>query len=57
VARLIEVNPLLMGGVPAGIAVAVSAKRQRIGDMIANTYVVRARTLRQAREQILSQPA
>jgi uncharacterized RDD family membrane protein YckC len=55
VARVIEVNPLLMGGVPAGIAVAVSSKKQRIGDMIANTYVVSARTLREAREQTVGQ--
>jgi uncharacterized RDD family membrane protein YckC len=38
--RLIEVNPLLVGGVPAGIAVAASRHKQRIGDMAANTYVL-----------------
>ncbi|MBL8516958.1 MAG: RDD family protein [Betaproteobacteria bacterium] len=43
VLRLFEVNPLLAGGVPAGIAAAVSSRKQRIGDMIANTYVVRSR--------------
>ena len=57
VARLIEVNPFLMGGVPAGIAVAMSSKKQRIGDMIANTYVVRARTLREARQSTIPQAA
>lgn len=55
VARLIEVNPLLFGGLPAGIAVAMSGKKQRIGDMIANTYVVRARTLREARKLATAQ--
>jgi uncharacterized RDD family membrane protein YckC len=39
--RLLEVNPLLMGGIPAGIAVLASSNRQRLGDMVANTYVLR----------------
>ena len=39
--RAFEVNPLLMGGIPAGIAVLASKKRQRIGDMAANTFVLR----------------
>lgn len=39
--RLVEINPLLFGGVPAGIAVACSSKRQRLGDMAANTYVIK----------------
>jgi uncharacterized RDD family membrane protein YckC len=38
--RLIEVNPVLVGGVPAGIAAAASRHKQRIGDMVANTYVL-----------------
>jgi uncharacterized RDD family membrane protein YckC len=40
--RLVEVNPALLGGVPAGIAVLASKKRQRLGDMAAGTFVVRA---------------
>ena len=47
--RLFEVNPLVAGGLPAGIAVAVSQKRQRLGDMVAGTYVVRARDLARAK--------
>jgi uncharacterized RDD family membrane protein YckC len=39
--RLIEVNPALLGGVPAGVAVLSSKKRQRIGDMAADTFVLR----------------
>lgn len=39
--RLIEVNPLLAGGLPAGIAVIVSRGKQRLGDMAAGTYVLR----------------
>ncbi len=42
IVRLVDVNPLLMGGVPAGIAVLASKKRQRLGDMAAGTYVLRS---------------
>ncbi|MEI7932607.1 MAG: RDD family protein [Alphaproteobacteria bacterium] len=38
--RLVEVNPVLVGGLPAGIAVLASSGRQRLGDMAAGTYVV-----------------
>lgn len=41
-ARLLEVNPFLLGGVPAGIAVLASRHSQRLGDMAAGTYVVPA---------------
>jgi len=47
--RLIEVNPFLVGGIPAGIAVLASQHRQRLGDMAARTYVVRGKHLRMAR--------
>jgi uncharacterized RDD family membrane protein YckC len=39
--RLVEVNPLLMGGVPAGLAAAFSKGHQRIGDMAASTWVIK----------------
>jgi uncharacterized RDD family membrane protein YckC len=45
VTRLVEVNPLLLGGLPAGIAVVMSRRRQRLGDMLARTYVVRLKDL------------
>ncbi len=38
--RLFEVNPFLLGGIPAGIAVNYSKARQRLGDMAAGTYVL-----------------
>ncbi|MBI3728409.1 MAG: RDD family protein [Burkholderiales bacterium] len=41
VLRVIEVNPVVAGGVPAGIAVISSTHKQRLGDMLANTYVIR----------------
>ena len=39
--RVFEVNPLLFGGLPAGVAVLLSSRHQRLGDMWAGTYVVR----------------
>jgi uncharacterized RDD family membrane protein YckC len=47
--RLVEVNPVLVGGLPAGIAVALSKNRQRLGDMLAQTYVVRVKALEKAK--------
>jgi uncharacterized RDD family membrane protein YckC len=38
--RLLEVNPLILGGLPAVIAATMSSKGQRLGDMLAGTYVV-----------------
>lgn len=38
--RIIEVNPFLMGGLPAGLVVIRSKHKQRLGDMIAKTYVI-----------------
>jgi len=39
--RPVEVNPILLGGLPAGLAIIASARKQRIGDMLAGTLVVR----------------
>ncbi len=39
--RLVEVNPFLLGGVPAGIIVLVSPRKQRLGDILADTYVLK----------------
>jgi len=38
--RLIEVNPLLLGGVPAGLVIISTQRHQRIGDLLAGTVVV-----------------
>lgn len=40
VLRIVEVNPVLFGAIPAGIAILSSERKQRIGDMIVNTIVV-----------------
>lgn len=39
VLRLVEVNPILLGGIPAGIITLTSKNKQRLGDMAAGTYV------------------
>lgn len=49
VTRLFEVNPLLLGGLPAAIAVLVTEDHQRLGDLWAETYVVRVDELEQLR--------
>jgi uncharacterized RDD family membrane protein YckC len=43
--RIVEANPLTAGGVIAGIAVCMSQNRQRLGDMLAHTFVVRVKDL------------
>jgi uncharacterized RDD family membrane protein YckC len=46
--RLVEVNPFLMGGLPAGIVAMNTKAHQRIGDLVAETYVVPLKELRAA---------
>jgi uncharacterized RDD family membrane protein YckC len=38
--RLIEVNPILLGALPAIIAVLATPRHQRLGDLLAGTVVV-----------------
>ena len=40
--RIVEVNPLLLGGLPAGLVIIASERKQRIGDLLAGTLVVSA---------------
>ena len=44
--RLIEVNPLLLGGLPAFLIVSASKNKQRLGDKLAGTYVVLSKDLK-----------
>ncbi|WP_395647815.1 RDD family protein [Terricaulis sp.] len=46
--RLIEVNPGLLGGIPAGICVLATKRKQRLGDMAGGTYVLDAGEVRRA---------
>jgi uncharacterized RDD family membrane protein YckC len=39
-ARILEVNPALLGGLPAGLLIISSARKQRLGDILAGTVVV-----------------
>lgn len=38
--RIVEVNPLFLGGLPAGLVIVASERKQRIGDTLAGTLVV-----------------
>lgn len=42
-ARIVEANPVLLGGIPAGIAIFSSARKQRLGDSLAGTVVIPTR--------------
>lgn len=44
--RLIEVNPVLLGGIPAGLIAGNTRYRQRLGDLLARTFVVKVADLR-----------
>jgi uncharacterized RDD family membrane protein YckC len=39
--RVLELNPLLLGGLPAAVFIVFSRRKQRIGDLVAGTVVVR----------------
>lgn len=45
IARVVEVNPLVLGAIPAGVAILVSANKQRLGDMLAGTTVRKGRSV------------
>ncbi|MFL6284192.1 MAG: RDD family protein [Pyrinomonadaceae bacterium] len=38
--RVVEVNPLLLGDLPAGLFVISTGRKQRLGDILAGTVVV-----------------
>ena len=44
VLRLAEVNPILLGGLPAGLIIISSERKQRLGDILAGTLVVSDKT-------------
>ena len=56
--RIIEVNPFLLGGVPAGLIVNFSKSHQRWGDYLAGTFVVRKKDLAELTSpEVAFQPA
>lgn len=44
--RLLEVNPLFLGALPAGISILATQRKQRIGDLLAGTVVVHQQQIR-----------
>jgi uncharacterized RDD family membrane protein YckC len=44
--RIVEVNPFIVGAIPAAICILVTERRQRIGDKLAGTVVVRRKRSR-----------
>ncbi len=44
--RLLEVNPVLVGALPAALCIIFSRRRQRMGDMVAGTVVVSVKHMR-----------
>lgn len=38
--RIVEVNPLVLGALPAGVLIVTSAYQQRLGDRFARTLVI-----------------
>ena len=42
--RIIEVNPLLLGGIVAGLVIISTSQKQRLGDVLAGTVVVSDKT-------------
>jgi uncharacterized RDD family membrane protein YckC len=50
--RLVEVNPFLAGGIPAGICVMATKHKQRLGDLATSTYVVPVRDLEAASRRV-----
>jgi uncharacterized RDD family membrane protein YckC len=43
--RIVEVNPLLFGGLSAGLSIAATKRHQRLGDILAGTLVVRIKEI------------
>lgn len=53
--RMFEVNPMLLGGAPAGLIALISSTKQRLGDMAAGTYVLRLADIEEERNENLNQ--
>ena len=48
--RIFEVNPFILGALPAAISLLLSKSHQRIGDRLANTYVVKSKSLNELKK-------
>src|SRR5262245_21866864 len=38
--RIVEVNPILLGDLPAAVSILISKRKQRLGDLVAGTVVI-----------------
>lgn len=47
--RVVDSNPLLLGGLPAALGIVMTERGQRLGDLAARTYVVKAEELSSCR--------
>lgn len=52
--RIIEVNPFSIPGILAGLIAFFSKKSQRLGDMLANTYVISNADLKKMKMDIIA---
>jgi uncharacterized RDD family membrane protein YckC len=57
IARLIEVNPIFLGALPGGLAVAFSKHHQRFGDMLAGSIVIERSRVDEVRRAAQQQTA
>jgi len=54
--RILEVNPILLGGLPAGLIALSNQSKQRMGDIIAHTHVWRLADVNKMRELMYQLP-
>jgi uncharacterized RDD family membrane protein YckC len=54
--RVLEVNPVILGGIPAALGIVFSRRHQRFGDMVAHTIVVPSRRFSRKRRSATGQP-
>ena len=50
--RIVEVNPILLGGLPAGLVIISTQRKQRIGDLLAGTVVVSTKAAYTTTEEV-----
>lgn len=49
--RIVEINPVLFGGIPAGLILISSERNQRLGDIFAGTVVVSDKILWESNDE------
>lgn len=53
--RFAEVNPILLGAIPAGICILATEHDQRVGDLVAHTYVVDRKELCKLKAEVTAE--